>query len=148
VRRFWLLAAVAALLLSVACGEDEPKAGIGSSTPTATGAETPLPPNTVRVSDNSFSPSPLNVTAGTTVAWIQNGRRPHEVRSPSGLFASHPGCAAAGTEATPVPGCMSQGDEFRFTFTEPGTYAYYCRMHGFADSQGQVTGMTGRVIVT
>ena len=62
--------------------------------------------------------------AGTTVTWHNGDGEPHTVVSTQGLFRS----AALDTDET-----------FSFTFTQPGTYEYFCTLHPL---------MTGKVVVT
>ncbi len=82
--------------------------------------------------DQAFSPKEITVKAGTTVVWTNSDAIAHTVTSgtsdgtsgtPDGLFDS---------------GFLNNGDTFSFTFTEPGTYTYYCIPHPW---------MTGTVIV-
>ena len=86
---------------------------------------------TVSVSamDNSFSPRSLTVSSGTTVTWRNNGSVIHTVTSDSGLFNSGP---------------IYPGQTFSYTFTNPGTFNYYCQPHG---APGGI-GMSGSVSVT
>jgi len=98
---------------------------------------TPLAPPTVapsrvRMSGGQFRPTPLTVRVGTTVTWVNNepaGGNAYSVTSgvggtPTGLFDS---------------GLLQPGATFQFTFTTPGTYAYY--------STTNPTGMTGQINV-
>lgn len=76
-----------------------------------------------------FAPANVVITAGTTVRWIWDDG-PHTVTSngqPS--FSDSP--AADNPPRT-----------FEFTFTQPGTYQYYCTVHGSPGS-----GMRGTVVV-
>ena len=86
----------------------------------------------VSIHDLAFNPSSITVPVGTTVLWTnnENGSIQHIVASgtpgsPSGMFDS---------------GALNPGQSFQFTFTQPGTFTYYCRIHGAA--------MTGTVVVT
>ncbi len=72
---------------------------------------------------NSFSPSSLTVTAGTTVVWENQEAVTHTATSNTGVFES---------------GNMGKNDKFSYTFTTVGTYPYHCKFHG---------GMTGTIIV-
>lgn len=90
----------------------------------------------VEVVDNAFEPTTVTVSAGGEVTWTHTGGNPHSVTADDGSFDSHPGCSAG-------IGCMSRGDTFSVTFDEPGSYAYYCRVHG---APGGV-GMSGTVVV-
>ncbi len=86
----------------------------------------------VSIQNIAFNPNTITVRVGTTVMWMNNETSaiPHTVTSgtpsaPSGMFDS---------------GTLNPGQSFQFTFTTPGTFAYYCRIHGAA--------MTGTVTVT
>lgn len=75
----------------------------------------------VRVLDDRYEPRVIQVSAGTTVTWVWEGDRQHDVVGQG--FRSD--LQAEGT--------------FSHTFTEPGWYPYLCRLHA---------GMTGAVTVT
>jgi plastocyanin len=76
-----------------------------------------------------FSPASVTIVAGDQVVWTQSGTNPHTVTASDGSFDSHPNC--------PPPGdCMVQGETFAQTFTTPGTYGYYCKLHGTPDGLG------------
>ena len=75
----------------------------------------------VRVVDNDFEPSVLQVTTGDTVTWTWEGSRDHNVVGEA--FQSE--TQASGT--------------FTHTFAQPGTYPYQCALHA---------GMRGEIIVT
>ena len=79
--------------------------------------------------DNAYEPRNLEVTAGTSVTWTNDGDAPHTVTADNGSFDS---------------GNMDPGDEFSETFVEPGRYPYYCEYHGSAGGQG----MAGVVVVS
>src|SRR5438105_14543475 len=72
----------------------------------------------VTIADNSFQPQQITITAGDTVTWHDTGSNPHSVTSDDGVFDSSPSCSLYGG------GCLSKGQTFSFTFTQPGTYAY------------------------
>jgi plastocyanin len=90
--------------------------------PTPTPKPTPTPaPTTVVVSiivDSSgnfaFSPSTVNITAGTTVVWKNTTAAPHTVTGSS--FGS---------------GTIPSGGTFSFTFTQSGSFAYHCMIHPY-----------------
>ena len=69
----------------------------------------------IKVGDNFFKPKKATITAGTRVRWTNIGRVLHNVLPNKGDLY--------GTESLPVDGSS-------FTFTEPGTYKYYCSFHG------------------
>ena len=87
----------------------------------------------ITIGDNFFSSSngngDLTISAGETVAWVNNGNNPHTVTSGS---ESNPGTIFdAGT--------LSRGDTFSFRFTDPGSFPYYCQVHGSSVMSGTIT---------
>ncbi|HEX6386411.1 MAG TPA: cupredoxin domain-containing protein [Anaerolineae bacterium] len=84
---------------------------------------------TVTVADSAFEPPELTVPVGTTITWVHEGRLTHTVTADDASFNS---------------GNLRTGDTFTFTFSEAGTYPYYCRFHG---APGGI-GMAGTIIVT
>jgi plastocyanin len=72
------------------------------------------PANEVWMSISSFVPTSINVTAGTSVRWVNTSAVPHNVVSNTGLFRSK---------------ILNPGQDFSFTFKETGTYSYVCEMH-------------------
>ncbi len=78
------------------------------------------------------------VAVGSTVVWKQSGLQAHSVTAADESFDSSPSCSPIKTDK-----CLEEGDDFRVEFTEPGTYDYYCKVHGLPDG----TGMTGTVTV-
>ncbi|MDE1812355.1 MAG: cupredoxin domain-containing protein [Thaumarchaeota archaeon] len=98
----------------------EPTGIVTSSTDTS---GTP-PPNTVYINGLEspfFTPDVLNITAGTTVSFVNTDGNSHTVTSvksgttePDGNFDS---------------GIIKAGKTFTFTFSKPGTYEYICMIH-------------------
>lgn len=106
-----------------------PTAEPTATAPAATG-EPPAAANaSVTIEDFEFTPANLTVSAGTTVTWTHLGDVRHTVTADDGSFDSP---------------TLSGGDTFEFTFTTPGTYAYYCRFHGGAGGSG----MSGVIVVS
>lgn len=68
----------------------------------------------VSISGFVFSPNSTTVTAGDTVTWTNNDVAVHDVSDKGGAWTS---------------GVMNQGDSFSFSFPNPGTYSYTCRLH-------------------
>lgn len=126
--RFAALCAVAALWL-VACGGGGDRAAerSGGGAPAAgTGAAE------VTVKLFAFEPASLEVEAGTEVTWTNEDNILHTVTS------GEPGddLGMSGSAANPpkpdglFDGQLDgKGSTFSFTFTEPGTYTYYCDVH-------------------
>jgi plastocyanin len=85
----------------------------------------------VQALDNTFRPEKIEVPAGTTVVWQNVGRNAHDVAP-----ARDDDYGVDKTRFAP-------GDGYSHRFTEPGTYDYYCTLHGTPDA-----GMIGTVTVT
>ena len=80
-------------------------------------------PDTVVIRDYAFHPATLTVTPGTTVTWVNRDPVAHTVTSKDGGWGS---------------ALLQQGQEFSYTFAEPGTYNYFCQPHPW---------MEGRIVV-
>ena len=81
---------------------------------------------TVTVREYQFQPSQIEVRAGTAVTWVNEDDIGHTITSgtpekPDGRFDSR---------------LQGKGSTFSFTFTQPGTYYYFCGRH--RSMQGQV----------
>ena len=145
--------AAALLLLSavVGCGEErattqETVASTSGSTAVSTGgsvAESTAPVETfapngevaeVKAIDNNFVQQTVTVVAGTEVKWINNGRNAHNVVPEGDPQATTWGILDADFEPK---------DTYSYVFTAPGTYVYYCTIHGTATA-----GMFGTIVVT
>jgi len=65
---------------------------------------------------NSYSPRVADVVIGinNTVVWKNDDTVSHTITSCSGLFDS---------------GFIYSRSSFTFTFTSPGNYTYYCKIH-------------------
>src|SRR2546423_3450191 len=66
-----------------------------------------------------FAPATVTIDPGDTVQWTARSAN-HTVTADDGSFDSSGG---GGTTMTP-------GTTFSHTFSTPGTYRYYCRIHG------------------
>ncbi len=86
---------------------------VATSTITVT-APTPLTA-LVSIKNYAYSPTELNIKAGTKVTWTNNDSAPHTVTSDSdGLLVS----------AT-----LNQGQSYTYTFTKVGVTYYHCAFH-------------------
>ena len=77
----------------------------------------------VTIDNFSFGPATLSISAGATVTWTNRDDVPHTVVSTGKKFSSP---------------ALDTDEHFSFTFTDKGTYEYYCSVH---------PKMTGKVIV-
>jgi plastocyanin len=83
---------------------------------------------TVSIQDFSFDPGQITVPPGTTVTWTNEGPSPHTTTADDGSWDS---------------GELQQGEDFSFTFDEPGTYTYHCSIHPDMTASVKVSGGGG-----
>lgn len=110
-----------------ACGSSAASDGAGSD---GTLAVVQSGKVTVAAEDNNFVPQTITVTQGTEITFVNDGRNQHNVIK---------------VEKTPFEvetSSFEPGESYVWTATEPGTYRYYCSIHGTATA-----GMTGTVQV-
>jgi plastocyanin len=89
----------------------------------------------VDVLDNTYEPEALEVAAGTEVRFTNRGRNEHDVVPVDGGDDAD-GLAVSLDELEP-------GASVTRRLTAPGTYDYYCSIHGT-----ETAGMIGTVTVT
>jgi plastocyanin len=68
----------------------------------------------VHIDNFQFSPATLTIPPGTTVTWTNQDDMVHTVTSASKVFSS---------------ASLETDDIFSYTFTTPGTYTYFCKLH-------------------
>jgi len=83
-----------------------------ANTPVINANKTDYQPASVGISNFSFNPKKLTVKIGTTVTWTNDDPAPHTI-----AFADF-------TSQT-----LNTGDTYSYTFTQAGTYDYYCSIH-------------------
>ena len=84
--------------------------------------------------DNNFLPEETTIVAGTKVVFTNNGRNPHNVVPEGDPTAKTWGVLEADFQPK---------DSYSRVFDTPGTYVYYCTIHGTAKA-----GMVGSIVVT
>jgi plastocyanin len=96
--------------------------GLTGSPVTFTATATPPGPvtATVNVVNNSFQPAALTVAAGTTVIWRWGPTAVNHNVTP----------VAPGTEPPPSGAPQSAPNTYQHQFNTPGTYNYFCTVHG------------------
>jgi plastocyanin len=77
----------------------------------------------ITIDNFSFAPMEMTVAPGTTITWVNHDDVPHTVVSTNQKFRSK---------------ALDTDDQFSFTFTDGGTYSYFCSVHPM---------MTGKIIV-
>lgn len=144
-RTTFAVVASAVFMLTVGCGGEgtdtsatDPSEAVGTTDgPPAADSVAPNGESVeVQALDNSFRPETIEISAGTEVVFTNVGRNDHNVL-PAGVEPGEMGEWGVATED------FAPRDVYRHVFTRPGTYAYYCSIHGTAD-----VGMIGTVVVT
>lgn len=135
-RRIFGTAVLLATALGVAgCGADSDDS---ISAAVSTTPEEEFPANgiteNVLALDNNYIPQVLEIAAGTEVLWENNGRNVHDVIPADDTTASTWGVLQASFEPK---------DTYAYVFTRPGTYTYFCSIHGTPTAA-----MFGTIIVT
>ncbi len=114
--------------------QDPSGAPLPTVVPTAIPSPVPTAPpaaagtTIVQMQDFSFGPSVVTIKTGDKVRWANVGKFPHTAT------ADNQGWGSAQ---------LTSGQIFERTFTAPGSYAYYCTLHGSAGG----TGMAGIIQV-
>ena len=85
----------------------------------------------VTMSNTSFQPGALTINAGDTVTWTNNDITFHTVTS---------GTSCQDNNVWTSSALLSNGQTFSVTFSQAGTYPYFCLVHCFS-------GMTGTILV-
>lgn len=135
----FVAASLAALLSSCAPDPDSSPAG-SMALPLATVAQSEERFRTngqvekVLALDNNFIQDAITIVAGTEVVWENNGRNDHDVIPVDDLDA----VAWGVKDDVFVPKAT-----YSHVFDQPGTYRYFCTIHGTAE-----VGMIGVVVVT
>jgi plastocyanin len=151
-RRVGATVAVAALALLAACGggsgpgdglssaSGESSAGGSGQSGQSSHAEAgTVPDDVVAVDtnpaevtalDNTFDEGAIRVRAGTTVRWTNHGHQDHDL------------VPAEGHDWGVDAGDFGPGATYEHRFDRPGTYNYYCTIHGTA-----ARGMVGVLVV-
>ena len=115
-------------LVASACGGGDSE---GTAAPAASGGG-----QTVALKLIAFSPERLSVAVGSTVTWKNEDASEHTVTS--GGVSQATGGVTTAVDGKFESGSMKQNDTFAFTFTEAGTYSYFCKIHP-ATMRGEIT---------
>ena len=123
------LVAAGGLLLAAGCGSS---GATVSGAPASPDTLSPVKSGTVKVSavDNYFQDQDITVTAGSKVVWTNLGRNDHNIKT-----------VDAGDFGVDTKG-FGPGASYAATLSTPGTYHYYCTIHGTAER-----GMVGTIQV-
>jgi plastocyanin len=92
-----------------------------SATPVATAQPVVAAPIRLLITDNAYSNKNLALPVGATLVWSHEGQKPHTVTADDDSFKSE---------------LLKNGGTFEHTFSSPGTYLYYCELHGGPGLEG------------
>jgi manganese oxidase len=124
-------------LTAAACGDDDPTVepppgqdveGDDAAAEADETDEAPAGDADVVTRDFAFEPQAVTVAAGTTLTWTNEDTVAHTVTSGA------PGAADGGFDER----LEAEGDEVSVTFSDAGTFSYFCELH---------PNMTGEVVV-
>lgn len=121
---FIILIFTAFSLLLAGCGDSATDTDITNGND---GGGSEPSPNEIQMVGQSFSPSNLEVDVGTTVTWKNESDLTHTVTS--GSNRDHDGTFDSGN--------VAPGGTFSYTFSQVGTFDYFCVPHPGMD--GTVT---------
>jgi uncharacterized protein (TIGR03118 family) len=110
--------------------------GASTTTTTAVGTQT----HTVMVGDGGalvFTPANLTIQAGDTLRWVW-GSPGHSVVSGTNGNADNRFCSPSNTGCDNPP-LSSKGATYEHTFTQAGTFPYYCSVHFSLGMTGTIT---------
>lgn len=121
--------ALLSLLVSACSGNAYGPAPVATTAP-AYGSNTAPVGKTasIEMRNFTFNPPTLQVTVGTKVTWTNMDSVGHTTTSDTGVWDGGP---------------LSNGASFAYTFSQPGTYPYYCKPHGGPGGRG----MSGTITV-
>ena len=84
---------------------------------------------TVTMKDFEFEPKTVTIAAGSTVTWVNSGTKKHSATADDGSFDT---------------GLLTAGQSKAVKFDKPGTFQYYCQLHGGPNGDG----MSATIVVT
>ncbi len=98
-------------------------------------------PGAATLGNKAYSPNPINVKVGDTVAWTNNDTSDtpfHTVTSGTGPDDENKG-EVFDSGLSGATALMTTGTTFTHTFNAPGEFSYFCQLHPT---------MVGKVVVT
>jgi plastocyanin len=115
-------------LVASACGGGDSE---GSAAPAAAEGG-----QTVALKLIAFKPERLSVAVGSAVTWKNEDASEHTVTS--GTVNQGSGGVTTAVDNKFESGSLKQNASFAYTFTAPGTYSYFCKIHP-ATMRGEIT---------
>ena len=109
----------------------------GASGPTARGRTSARSGATVSIKLVAFNPPTIDVKPGTTVTWSQQDVGSFHTVTSGTVQTDATGGSTFQLDGRFDSGRLAENQTFSFTFTEPGTYPYFCSIHP-ATMRGEV----------
>jgi plastocyanin len=116
---------------------------VGGSSPA--GIEAAALPGKVQIADRGvagclsmycYLPPLLNVQRGATVVWVNTSLATHTVTRCTLAACGVSGGTGKGRLANSGP--LLTGQPYKATISSPGTYVYYCTIHGYSVLHGEL----------
>jgi plastocyanin len=104
-------------------GGGTPSSGDNTNTTAAQNVTVPIPTGATGKGSAAYGTNPLVIPQGSTVTWVNQDAMPHTATSTTGVFDS---------------GTLQTGQQFSHTFNDPGTFPYFCAIHGQASMNGEI----------
>lgn len=96
-------------------------APFGQTVPTPTPTPTTIPKTlNISIQNFAYNPPAISINKGDTLVWKNMDTAPHTV-TVQAITSGQPGYFDSGI--------LAQGQEYRFTFTQTGTFTYKCTFH-------------------
>ena len=113
--------------------QEAPPAEEPTAVPTEAAAAPTSPPPaagavTIDMANFAFSPNDITVPAGTAVTWVNKDSGPRH--------------SATASDNSFDTGLFDAGEQSTLTFDTPGTFVYYCTLHGSPDGSGMAATIT------
>jgi plastocyanin len=86
----------------------------------------------------AFNPPKLEVAPGTTVTWTQTDKDAVHTVTSGTVDIDATGATTVHADGRFDSGQLTEGGQFAFTFSQPGTYPYVCVIHQ-ATMRGEVS---------
>ena len=123
-------------LAVTACSSRSTSMGTSASPNRSAGA-VPGGPDDVTIHLVAFNPPRLEIATGTTVTWTQTDKDSVHTVTSGIVDTDATGATTVHADGTFDSGQLTEGKQFSFTFSQPGTYPYFCVIHQ-ATMRGEV----------
>jgi plastocyanin len=85
-----------------------------------------------------FKPPFVKIANNNAVSWVNRSTTTHTITRCTPAACSRHG-GGTGTDVGFGKGSLAPSQRYTFTFDAPGTYVYYCAIHGYAVMHGTIS---------